>query len=285
MKIRKNLLATLLAIVPAAISADQIAEEAINAYFANYRVLDDHPGCNGIGQTPYEIFFEASDVRFSVVHHPTGQSLQPMRHSVVSGAVEPIIVERPRCYRTERRGTEPIQIEVACAGDQPSEDPFARLSVENASLSISARVEACLSFSQFDLLDGSWDAQLQNGLQTTSSQGSFLMRPETTCSQSVPAQRPFATLDYAMSGIWANPGDYSRWRRANNYNEAAAPSLFRLVLKGLPLSSANDMAAFAIDAATYFFVINEGGAGCPDGICELPRLGLLAVGSDTQVCP
>lgn len=267
-------------------SADQISEGTINAYFTNYSVLDDHPRCNGFGETAYEVLFEANDVRFGVVHQPTGESVQSKTLRVQIRDGEPILEERPRCYRTERRGTEVMQLEISCSGERTSEDPFSRLALQNTSLSFSARVEVCFSFARFELLDGAWDAQFQTGLQNSQHQGTFLTRPEAICDQPVPAQLPFATLDYALSGAWAHPGDYEQWWRVRDYSEASAPSVFRLVLRGLPLPSDEDISSpFAVDAAAFFFLTDEDGSNCPGGVCELPKRVPRAVGNETTVCP
>lgn len=262
-----------------ATSADQIAEDATNAYFADYSLLGSLPGCDRPGDTAYRATFEANDVDYFVVHRPTGDRWASRNDGL------PVIAET--CYRTERRGTEILRVEAECSGEQPSQDPFALLQLRNTSLSISAEVDMCVSLSRFELLDGSWTAHLDAGLIRSEQSGKFLTRSDATCDELVPAQFSFATLNYAMSGVWGNPGDRSAWRSPGYHHNSYAPALFQFDLGGLSLPM--DIITggpSVIGATTYFFLTNEDGANCPNGVCELPpRYSLGLVGDGAMVCP
>lgn len=259
------------------ISADQIAEDAVNSSFAEYTVLENYPGCDLPGQTAYQIAFEAEDIGFVVQNQWQGGSR-------TIGA-EPSLAPR-QCYRRERRGVELVQIPIDCDDSSPLVDPFALTDLDNTSFSMSADATMCLSLSGFTVLDGSWTAQIISGFERTEHSGTFLKPAVESCSDPVRASGMFGTLDFVTSGMWGHPGVRRHWRRSTVYENPPAPAIFQLKLFGIPFASSNaDETGFVAGTRAFFFPAFEGQANCPEGICYVPRLvNGVSPGSAPDIC-
>ena len=269
--------------VASATTADQIAGGTTNGYFAEYTVLGPQPGCDAAGMTAYQLDFAASDVPFAVEHMLTGQVRAPrventttVPETTASDGTGPVVLEavvepeEARCFITERKGAERIQVEIACSGDRQISDPFALLEADDITLAVSGQAMVCVSLTGSAVLGGSWTAELDSGLEQVAHEGTSFASSLPSCDD-VDHVRPYAKFNHIMRGIVGNPTEWGGYRIRADEPTAAG---FHLSLDNVPLPNEGSIASrFKVRASAYFFPTFAGDADCPNDICRVPTSG------------
>lgn len=261
-----------------AVVADEIAADAVNASFLNFTLLNSHPDCDLHGGAAYQVSFTADDLEFFLTTSDA--------HNVTVVSKDQLSAPE-LCYFRERRGVDVVSIPVACDGDRRPVDPFAMLSAGDVSLSISADATLCLSLEGFEVLDGTWTAHMQSGSQRETHEGNFLIPAQESCEEPVRVTGAYATLHFAVSGMWGHPGERTGWGVFDNYERPRAASVLQFALSGLPFRSPNsEGAGFSAGTRAFFFPMFEGEARCPDGVCHVPeRFNRIAPYAVPTICP
>jgi len=259
---------TLISVIPTAVMADTIASNIPNGYFAPLTVIEDHPQCNGPGQAAFEVSFETADLSYEAQHVDGRQTASVSADGVVTS-------DASRCFVTNRRGTERIQVEVNCDDGAKRHSPFETYDTSQNALSVSGSFTACQSPFAFELLDSWWRVQSGGLRGTTERTGSVFRIPHQGCQGAGPVSGPQLYLEYVkptMNGIATFRND--RFPHDDlDIVAQAPPTFFRLFLDRMPIFPDETGAPRAVAQTQVFLFPTDQGVGpCYGGVCRLPRL-------------
>lgn len=190
------------------VGATQTIEELIErlnprTYFAPITVLANHPKCNGPGEVAFSVEIAADDLDFKVegdtwdgsvyqyndpregwidetcIVGQTKFGARPIHHAELChsdydgrGSNQTVMQgEAPKCYITQRSGTEEMQIEIPC--DVSRSPSSLNALVERADIQIDALVRAdiCQSLTGIALIESSWTVDLEFGGDRSRAEG------------------------------------------------------------------------------------------------------------------
>ena len=185
------LLTTVVTAAGSAVYAEEISDDFVNGYFVPLTLVEDHPQCQGPGETAFQVEFDQT----SVVFHP--QSTFDDR----------------RCYVTQRSGNERVQAEVPCSSGNDVSSLAEPPDFAEYSLQVSASFTACQSPFGFSVLDSSWRADASGPTGAVTSSGSVFSVPAEGCSDARRENGPAMLLEYFQTGAasfgWRNSPRFS----------------------------------------------------------------------------
>ncbi|MGJ8586933.1 MAG: hypothetical protein ACSHXW_02160 [Yoonia sp.] len=251
---------------PVASDADTISSDIPNAYFAPVSVIEDHPQCDGLGQTALEFTFNTENLSFEVLG---GVRFNQAYVDAGGGST----IETEKCFVIQRNGVERIEVPIRCGEGRTSTSPFERVDLEDLSLSMSGKFLACQSPTSFRIMSSDWTVEVsgQTGLQRY--EGEFFEFEDAGCENARIVRAPQATLSYNLAGITGpttSPFSLYRWNRNDRVVEAA-PTHFMIGLTGIPILERNGTeSVLRAKTTATFFPDLAGETDCRDGICRLP---------------
>ena len=262
-------------------AADIIPPSTPNAYFAPLALVDNHPQCSGWGQTAYEVVFETNNLSFYV-------QTEGRRDRARVRADGTVTIQHQSCAIIERRGTDPVRIEIPCDDVVVPKPRFSQRDLEQTALALSGRFLACQSPTAFDVLESNWEVIAKQETGTSTYSGSFFEFAEQGCEDTYDAEIPAAAFGYSVAGTFGAHSLYAsgyRWRREQDI-ERALPTHFRVELSKIPLLESNEERTNVIaNASAIFFPTVNGNSACLDGLCEVPeRLGTNVTLFDPRIC-
>ena len=239
-----------------------------NAFFAPFEIIEDHPECSNAGETAYRLKLDADNVVF-----PAGTADALVANNQVISA--PTTVPRV-CYRYERRGMERIQIRVPCDGGSSGrelgriEELFGGATPQ---LKVSAQVTTCLSIENFQVLDGSWEAEYMFGGQSFKYEGLVVVEDR----DAMLSNNMQASISYTPQGRTLSYGMplYSMIARADPWDAhlfIAETSLLHLRLRCLPVPTVQREGRRVFTDAILAFVPVGEDKICLGSECEAPSL-------------
>ncbi|WP_341367416.1 hypothetical protein [Yoonia sp. BS5-3] len=223
------------------VGATQTIEELIErlnprTYFAPITVLGDHPKCNGPGEVAFSVEIVADDLDFEVegetwdgsvyqyndpregwidetcIIGQTNFGARPIHNAELchsdydgKGSNQTVIQrEAPKCYITQRSGTEETQFEIPC--DVSRSPSSLNALVEQADIQVDALVRAdiCQSLTGIALIESSWTLDLEFGGYHSTAEG-ILGDQEAGIAEGIVT--PKIDLNYHRSGFSLRPID------------------------------------------------------------------------------
>lgn len=262
--------------------ADEISEDVLNGLFAPLTILEDHPQCQGPGETAFEVEFDAPDIAFRArVRGATRQELLYDQNGLVVGT------ER-RCFVQQRRGVEVMDVQVNCDGGAETEILAQPYDFDRIALRVTGAFTVCQSPFAFSLLESNWTAVSDGPLGTVTTEGEvFTVRPEG-CQDATPYDEPALLLEYSHLG--ATPfRDVNRLRFFQEFGQVQPEETthFRLFFQDLPIivDDAGEVGATA-NTGVYLFPTASGRNFCHDNLCDLNRLsGMEPYVGQLRTCP
>lgn len=257
-------IAILFSFAPPNAGAAQTIEELIErhnprTYVAPMTILDDHPMCNGPGEVAFSVEIVGNDLDFKVegdtwdgtvyqyndphegwvgdtcILGKTSFGLWPVPyeelcHSDYNGnqsSQRVIQGEVPKCYITQRSGTEETQIEIPC--DVYRFPSSLNALVEQADIQIDALVRAdiCQSLTGIAIIESSWIADLEFGGNGTRAEGVLGSAVNEISEDMI---TPHVTLNYDRSLGYLRPIG-SDPRLDPNFPDPLNSAYFYLTLK------------------------------------------------------
>ncbi|PXW70190.1 hypothetical protein C7964_10274 [Loktanella sp. PT4BL] len=268
---------------PVASDADTIASDIPNGLFAPLTIIEDHPQCNGPGQTAFKVEFETGEVSY------TAQHVQSLREASISSDGV-ILEEEARCFVGHRSGTELRQVEVSCNGGELQRSPFDARNLSQTSISISGTFTACHSPFAFEIMDSSWRAQINEPKGPSEVTGTVFQNPVEGCENAVQVLEPRLYLRYVQTTSSGIPLGIERRFPYDDVDvvSPASPTFFRLIFNDIPVLLNDNNSAFAtVDTQVFLFPTDQGVARCPAGLCTLPRFvtNMSNVSRHARKCP
>ncbi len=251
MAICKYLAPVLLALVPAAVAAQTIDERKVNGYFAPVILIEDHPQCDGAGETAFELSLDARDMDIDL-RGVDGDNVAYVGDAPWSN------VGRERCYITQRRGVERTRIEIPCNPSLTQAELQETLDELSIGLDFSGTLAVCQSPTDKQLLDGSWTATLTVDGRQSSHSGAYAVSTEHYCRQSDDASGTRVAVTYANTGlIGREDGPFER-----------SVSAYHLQIMDMPIEIP-DANGITVDLQTdaTFYPVFDGAAQCPQEGC------------------
>ena len=251
----------------------QDVDEAIdsipqNAFFAPFEVIEDHPECSDAGETAYRLKLDADNVAFPA---GTSDALVANNQVISAPATEPRV-----CYHYERRGTDRTQIRVPCDGGSYNRD-LGRIEKlfggATPQLKISAQVTTCLSIENFQVLDGSWEAEYMFDGQSFKYEGLVVVED----SAAIMSNNMQASISYTPQGrtLSYETPHYSIVARVDPEDAhlfIAETSLLHLRLQCLPVPTVLPEGTRTTTGAILAFVPVGKDMICHGNECDAPSL-------------
>ena len=227
-RIINGLVSFILIGAPALAFADSISSDIPNGQFAPLTILEDHPQCNGAGQTAFNVEFETGNLSYRA------QNAQSLREVAVS--TDGVVAEDDaRCFVTQMSGVERIQVEVICSDCTLQRSPFEGRNLSQTTISVSGTFSVCQSPFAYEVMESSWRAQINNPKVQSEVTGTVFQYPVQGCEDAVPALGPKLYLDYVQTTSAGMPFGYSSRFPYNKPNvvSPAQPTFFRLIFNDI----------------------------------------------------
>ncbi len=297
-----NLLATIFCFTFSAPGFAQTdPESGTNAYLAPMTVLADHPQCQGAHARAFNLTMIAEDLRFriggdnwygtvdlggdqnrtSVADDDRCSVTYRARYGDYETKVScgddagtspdqrPILLAPRQCFITERKGTEIMQLPVACDDGRPPIDLNEAMRGVSARLDITAQATMCQTLTSFRVVDGEWTATLQIDDQEYVTTQDILREHPGRCRYASDTVVPRAGMSISLTGTSS-----VSWPEAHRFS-ATFPRMmpatyYRMWADRIPfMIDGSDPVPAIAETVAYFYPVAEGQTWCPEGGCAL----------------
>lgn len=283
-------------------------ETGVNAYLAPMTLLSDHPQCQGADARAFSLTMIAEDLRFRIggenwygtVDLGADQNMTSIaddaRCSVTQRArygnyetkvscrddagfrseQSPILLAPRQCFITERKGTEIMQLPVACDDDRPPIDLNEAMRGVSTRLDITAKATMCQTLTSFRIVDGEWTATLQIDDQEYVTTQEVLQEHPGLCRDAPDIVVPRAGISISLAGT-SSVSLSEAHLFGPTYSRMMPATYYRMWADRIPfMIGGSDPISAVAETVAYFYPMPEGQTWCPEGGCALAdQIGLF----------